>query len=81
MAPKEFEDYEYVDADVIKRAALDNDPEAIRIIYVRYEIDIDKAIRRALHKGKLSCDRTIFNDIKNTVWIELEEEIRRFRPK
>ena len=34
MAPKEFEDYEYVDADVIKRAALDNDPEAIRIIYI-----------------------------------------------
>jgi hypothetical protein len=81
MAPKEFEDYEYVDADVIKRAALDNDPEAIRIIYVRYESDIDKAIRIALCKGKLSCDRTIFNDIKNTVWIELEEEIRRFRPK
>ena len=75
------EDYEYVKADVIKRAVLNDDQEAFMIIFFRFEKDIDDAVRNALRKSKLSYDESIFGDIKNTVWIELKEEIRDFRPR
>lgn len=75
------EDYEYVNADVIKRAALEDDSEAFMIIFFRYEKDIDDAVKNALRKSKLSYDKTLFGEIKNTVWIDLKEEIKYFRPR
>ena len=81
MAKRNYDDYEYVDPEVVKRAATMADQNACEIIFNRYEKEIDAAVRNALRKSKLSYDQTLFNEIRNTVWIELKEEILRYRPK
>ena len=78
---RNYDEYDYVSAEVIRRAALNDDLKAFEIIFRKYEKKINEAVRNALRKSKLSYDQTIFDDIKNTVCIDLREEVRNFRPR
>ncbi len=78
---RNYDEYDYVSAEVIRRAALNDDLKAFEIIFRKYEKKINEAVRNALRKSKLSYDQTLFNDIKNTVCLDLREEVRNFRPR
>ena len=78
---RNYDEYDYVSAEVIRRAALNDDPKAFEIIYRKYDEKINESVRKALRKSKLSYDQMIFDDIKNTVCIDLREEVRNFRPR
>ena len=78
---RNYDEYDYVSAEVIRRAALNDDPKAFELIYRKYDEKINESVRKALRKSKLSYDQTIFDDIKNTVCMDLREEVRNFRPR
>ena len=78
---RNYDEYDYVSAEVIRRAALNDDLKAFEIIFRKYEKKINEAVRNALRKSKLSYDQTLFHDIKNTVCLDLREEVRNFRPR
>ena len=78
---RNYDEYDYVSAEVIRRAAINNDPKAFELIFRKYDKKINEAVRKALRKSKLSYDQTLFNDIKNTVCLDLREEVRNFRPR
>jgi len=78
---RNYDEYDYVSAEVIRRAALNDDPKAFELIYRKYDEKINESVRKALRKSKLSYDQTIFDDIKNTVCKDLREEVRNFRPR
>ena len=81
MEHRNYEEYDYVSAEVIRRAAINNDPKAFELIFRKYDKKINEAVRKALRKSKLSYDQTLFDDIKNTVCADLREVVSAFRPR
>ncbi len=81
MEHRNYEEYDYVSAEVIRRAAINNDPKAFELIFRKYDKKINEAVRKALRKSKLSYDQTLFDDIKNTVCADLREVVSTFRPR
>lgn len=81
MAKNRFMDYRYVDAEVIRRAAMDGDEDAIEIIRQRYERETEKVIRKVLRRRNLKFDYDTIEFLKSTVWDGVLKDIRRFRPK
>ena len=81
MEHRNYEEYDYVSAEVIRRAAINNDPKAFELIFKKYDKKINEAVRKALRKSKLSYDQTLFDDIKNTVCADLREVVSAFRPR
>lgn len=81
MQENSSDKYKYVDAEVVRRAALFNDDNAFNIIFERYEKHLEKMIRRVAGKFHMSLDDYSIQDLKQTVWIDVRNDVRKFRPR
>ena len=79
MKKDDYENYERVSADVIK-SAVEGDDYAYQLIFKRYEGDIVIMLEHTARKMNVPVSYFPIDDFKQSVWINLRDSVRKFRP-
>lgn len=80
MGKGNYDEYEYVKAEIVKAAALGDD-EAFDSIFNRYEGDVINLIVAKIRRYDLSIGYFPVDELKHTVWLGMKEAARKYRPK
>ena len=80
MKRDEYEDYEYIEGDVVMKAVF-GDEDAMLLIYNRYMGNIVDCITSLARKKERPVQTLPMEDLKQSIWSDLLTDIRGYRPK
>lgn len=74
----DYSDYSYISVDVIKKA-VNGEEEAMEQIIIRYRPYVRATIRGVAVERNINLNKELFEDIEQTVWEGIIENIKKFR--
>lgn len=75
---RDYSDYSYIPADVIKKA-VNGETEAMEQIIIRYAPYVKATIRGIAIERNLQLSKELFEDIEQTVWEHIIRKIKKFK--
>ena len=81
MPGNKFDNYKRVDAVIIEAAARYDHEPSYNIIFKRYEGYIKKLIVSQIRKNNMPLSLFSFEDLYQSIWIDMKDCVSKFRPR
>ena len=81
MPGNKFDNYKHVDAVIIEAAARYDHETSFNIIFKRYEGYIKKLIVSQIRKNNMPLSLFSFEDLYQSIWIDMKDCVSKFRPR